>query len=433
MKHEQGAHERSLCFTSSCFTFFLAVLVLVTGCANKDRERAEQAVMSFHAGDVKRAVKELQPLAKKTNEDFVLNNVRLGSAALADHDLDTAENAFLAAYEVINATGVNNGGRTLGAVLVDEKIKVWKGEPYERAMANFYLGVIYYIRQDYNNARGAFENALFKLRDYADANDAKKFREVENNFPPATVMLARSYQRLGRDDLATANFEKLPEAMRSGDVAKAHAESNLLLVIDYGYAPRKVTDFDGAIVGFSPTPPEAGPIPRPTVQIDGAIYPFNSANAAPVDLLALAQDRRWQDIDTIRTLKSAIGTGMLIGGAVEGIRGINGSGSRQRTDLMVAGGLIAGGLLLKATSQADTRQWELLPRTVFILPMRVEPGTHEITVSFGGYDLRQTWRNIIVPESGEATCYMRMQRWNMGPFDWPPPGVTHASVNTMSN
>jgi len=400
-------------------------MMLITGCAaSKDQQQAERAIMDFHAGDLAAATRELQPLAKKTNENFVLNNVRLGSVTLAAYNLDDAENAFLAAYEVINSTGVNNGGRTLGAVLVDEKIKVWKGEPYERAMANFYLGLIYYMRQDYNNARAAFENALFKLRDYADEK-AKDFKEVESNFAPAQLMLAKSFQRLGRDDLANANFEKVSPALRALANPELNARSNLLLVIDYGYAPRKITDFDGAMVGFAPTPMEAGPIPRPSVQIDGAFYPFGDLNAPTVDLLALAQDRRWQSIDTIRTLKSAVGTGLLIGSAIEGMRGLNGSGARQRTDLMVAGGLLAGGLLLKATSQADTRQWELLPRSIFVLPMHVAPGQHELTVSFPGSDLHQTLRNLIVPESGETTYYLRMQRWNHE----PPPGLVQASTD----
>jgi hypothetical protein len=31
-----------------------------------------------------------------------------------------------------------------------------------------------------------------------------------------------------------------------------------------------------------------------------------------------------------------------------------------------------------------------------------------------------------VPAQGEATYYFRMQRWNSGPFDWPPPAVAQA-------
>jgi hypothetical protein len=95
---------------------------------------------------------------------------------------------------------------------------------------------------------------------------------------------------------------------------------------------------------------------------------------------------------------------------------------------MVAGALIGTGLLLKATSQADVRQWEMLPRTTYIIPLHVEPGKHDVTVEFQGMHgpVRQSWRNLVVPESGEATYYMRMQRWNEGPFDWPPPSL-HAS------
>jgi hypothetical protein len=46
--------------------------------------------------------------------------------------------------------------------------------------------------------------------------------------------------------------------------------------------------------------------------------------------------------------------------------------------------LIADGILLKAISQAEVHQWEMLPRTTYILPLRVSPGTHTVTVDFPG-------------------------------------------------
>jgi hypothetical protein len=148
----------------------------------------------------------------------------------------------------------------------------------------------------------------------------------------------------------------------------------------------------------------------------------------------MAQERKWQSIDTIRTIKSAVGTGMLIGGAAVGAHGVYSEGSRQRTDFIVAGALIGTGLLLKATSQADIRQWEMLPRTTFVLPLEVEPGTHDVTVEFpsaGG--TRQTWKNVVVPEKGEAAYYVRMQRWHSGPFDWPPPALAAQSPLTSTD
>lgn len=406
---------------SRCFAKRLAAAALSAafagGCVNMQAQReAQQGVSAYFIGDYAGAVDRLAPLAQQTDENFVLNNVRLGSAALLDYDLDEAEAAFLRAYEVMNSVGANDGGRTLGAALVDEKIKIWKGEPFERAMANFYLGLIYYMRADYANARGAFENALFKLRDYGPDANRDQYREADNDFALASIMLGRALVRLGREDLAQREFEN---AVRMhgylaplADV-ELHKRTNVLLVIEYGRGPTKVTDFDGSILAFAPPPVEAGPMPLPQVVIDGSLLDPGGRNRPPIDLLALAQDRKWQSIDTIRTVKSALGTGLLAGGLYEG--------TRRRGNSSVALGLLAAGLIAKATSQADTRQWEMLPRTVYLVPVSMPPGKHDITIEFPqARGLRQTWRGLVAPSEGDATYYFRPQRYNPGPFDWPP-------------
>jgi len=390
-----------------------ALFLAQHGCVSPAQRTADEAIGDYFVGDYGRAKQLLDPLAKKTDENFVLNNVRLGSAALAAHDLDTAESAFLRAYEVINSVGVNDGGRSLGAVLVDEKIKVWKGEPFERAMVNFYLGLVYYMKHDYANARGAFENALFKLRDYGESDQKNdQYRQVESNFALGYLMLAKSYQRLGRDDLADKNFARAVELapyLKPLADPQRNAESNLLLVVDYGHGPQKETNYDGALVGFRPTPSRAGPLPLPAVWVDGAPADLGGENLPTVDLLALAQDRRWESIDTIRAVKSTLGTGLIAAGAAEGVL-------RRRPDPAVTLGLIAGGVLLKATSQADTRQWEMLPRTIYVLPLRVPPGTHNVTVEFPPTGIRQQVSGLTAPQKGDNTYYIHMERYNSGPY-----------------
>jgi tetratricopeptide (TPR) repeat protein len=400
-----------------------AFCLLSTGCAaSRDEREADLAVADFWAGDYRTAELRLEPLAKKPDENFVLNNLRLGLASLADYNLDEAESALLRAYEVINSVGVNDGGRSLGAALVNERIKIWKGEPFERAMANFYLGLVYYMRHDYGNARAAFENALFKLRDYGSGKtEGDEYRDVESDFALGYLMLGRCWQRLGDEDKARKNFDRAVELRRYlaplADPAMNQA-SNLLLVVDYGHGPQKIT-YDGTIAGFGPRPEQVGLIPPPIVVIDGRPAPMNGEGRPPVDLLALAQDRRWQDIDTIRAVKSTIGTGLIGVGAFEGLR------SRNSSNQLAGLGMVAAGALLKASSQADLRQWAMLPRTTFVLPLRVEPGLHDITVQFPDISgLRQTWRGLVVPPEGEATYYFHMQRYNPGPFNWPPPAMT---------
>ena len=399
--------------------------LVLSGCQTpKEEKQASAAVRDYFNGDFTRAADRLDALARNTDENYVLNNLRLGSVHLTRYQLDEAEAAFLRAWEVINAGGVNSGGRSVAAVWINEKLKIWKGEPYERAMASFYLGLIYYIRNDYDNARGAFENALFKLRDYADdKDDEKNYREQESTFVLAHLMLGRCWQRLGRDDLADQAFATAialkPHLAALAD-ARRQAESNVLLVIDFGHAPRKVTDYDGAIVGFSPTPQTAGRLPTPRVIVDGKEVSLAGFAEPVVDTVAMAQDRRWQSIDTIRTIKTTLGTGLIAGGVGYGLyRG--GSGDFRGEDAAIVAGLIAAGALLKAGSTADVRQWEMTPRSVYLLPLNLPPGPHDITVAFPEAGrLQQSWRGLIAPPQGDATYYMRMNRWWPGPFDWPP-------------
>src|SRR6266576_5738649 len=166
----------------------LLAALLMGGCAAEKHPEAQRGVNDFFVGDYRAARDVFRPFAAKTDEDYVLNNVRLGSASLVDYDLGEAEAAFYRAYEVINSVNVNDAGRSSAAVFLAEKLKVWKGEPFERAMTNFYLGVIYYIQQDYSNARAAFENALFKLRDYGQGEvKGDQYKELESNFSIAYI------------------------------------------------------------------------------------------------------------------------------------------------------------------------------------------------------------------------------------------------------
>ena len=68
-----------------CFALLaVAALAALAGCANQhqQQEKIAGAVSNFYAGNYPVAMTTLKPLAEKPNEDFVLNNLRLGSAAL---------------------------------------------------------------------------------------------------------------------------------------------------------------------------------------------------------------------------------------------------------------------------------------------------------------------------------------------------------------
>ena len=60
-------------------------------------------------------------------------------------------------------------------------------------------------------------------------------------------------------------------------------------------------------------------------------------------------------------------------------------------------------------------------------------GKHDITVRFASLPgLKQTWRDLPVPDAGEATYYFRVQTNNTGPFFWPPPALAGANEPQMN-
>jgi tetratricopeptide (TPR) repeat protein len=406
------------------------LLPLLGGC--QDNTTGPQALYDYSVGNFSRAEQILRPAAEKTDENYVLNNVRLGSAAIAQVDLPTTEWAFLNAYQIMNATQVNNGGRAVSAALIGEGTKVWKGEPFERAMCNYYLGTLYYIRHDYNNSRAAFENALFKLRDYGDADHPDQYSEFESDFIIGYLMLGKCYLHVNKPDRAKAMFDKARQLRPDlGPLIDGlQSPSNVLIVADWGWGPRKITTVDHAFAGFAPRPERAGPIPAPEVLVDGQPAALTAPPIPLVDLLALAQDHKWQDIDTIRAVKSVAGKALMGAGAYETMRGEGGLGSRgyNGNNVALGLGLIAAGALLDASSQADLRQWEMLPRTVFLVPMQLPPGPHDVTITFPSGE-QQTLHGLIAPAQGEEAYYFRMLQSAPPDRYWPPAGNAAAAPN----
>jgi len=366
----------------------VGLVAAVTGCDTTSKQ-SRNAVGLYSIGDYTAAANVLAPEAQKKDEHFVLNNLRYGSAALAAGQLENAENAFLAAYEVMNGVKTNDGGRTMGAVLVFEGVKVWKGEPFERAMAHYYLGLVYLIKNDYENARAAFQNSVFKLRDYAEdakkEGGADKFTAAESSFALGYYGLGLCNLRLNKLELADQNFElavKYDPRLKQLVEDTKKPGTNTLVFVDYGSGPRReARGWYNEESVFGPTPAQEGPLPPVVVTANGQTLNFDKGRYATTDTLALAQEGKWQDIDTIRKTKAVIGTGMMAAGT--GVAAYALSQGDSGTAL-VGLGILAAGALVSASSQADTRSWEMLPRTVYVVPATLPPGEQEITVQVGG-------------------------------------------------
>jgi hypothetical protein len=107
-------------------------------------------------------------------------------------------------------------------------------------------------------------------------------------------------------------------------------------------------------------------------------------------------------------------------GAAEALHGSSWTGHRQNNnDIAIGLGLIAAGALLDASSQADLRQWEMLPRSVFLVPLNLSPGPHNVSVAFATGE-QQAWHGLVAPAQGEETYYFRMLESAPVDYTWPP-------------
>ena len=121
----------------------VASLVSLSGCATMSSQLA--AHPGFDSADAPAALRPYLDVDWQDGEwGAVLNYNRLGVAALDAGLYDVAERAFdqsLARIEAIYAD--NPGAKKARSVWTAEGSKDFKGEPYERAMAYYYRGLLF--------------------------------------------------------------------------------------------------------------------------------------------------------------------------------------------------------------------------------------------------------------------------------------------------
>jgi hypothetical protein len=68
---------------------------------------------------------------------------------------------------------------------------------------------------------------------------------------------------------------------------------------------------------------------------------------------------------------------------------------------------MALGAALAASSQADLRYWEMLPRTVVVVPVALNPGAHALQVAVGGSTMAPF--QVTIKPQGDNFFYVRMR------------------------
>lgn len=316
-------------------------------------------------------------LAAAPDRDKALWAVRVGASALRLGRYDEARVAFDDALaRAAAATGPSAEAAKSRRLFSREEIKPFVGEPYERVMANYYRGLLYWLDGEPDNARALFRTAQLIDSDTEDKTYAGDWVLLDY----LDGYVTRRFAGDGSDALARARAN----AAAQGRAAPPDydAKANVLVFVDYGPAPRKYQSG------------EYGELLRVVADDSPVAFARLSVAGREIDLPPY-DDVGWQAttrggrlMDHILGNKAVFkkSTDTLGDVAIVGAVGTSAFG-RSKDSQEVALGLAAVGLISKIASaatqtEADIRTWNNLPRYLSFASFSLPPGEYPATLTF---------------------------------------------------
>lgn len=347
------------------FTCSVLVAAVLSGCATA---RENSSYLSF-TGDP--LVDTRYAAEHAPEKDRVLWQYRAGLTALRRGDYAEAERQFDAAITRVGGMiAPDKSARKARGYFSEEARKTFLGEPYERVMAYFYRGILYWMKGEPDNARACFRNAQFQDSDVEN-------RQYANDWVLMDYLDGFATAKLSGD--GSDAFERADESFKLGRLPEYSKTANTLVFMEFGQGPIKYSTGEyNEQLRFRPG--------HSTVHGAWVKVANKAVRIAPYDDVTFqATTRGGRVMDHILANKAVFksatddfGTAAIIGGAVVGSH----RGSQE-----VGLGLIAAGLLSKViasatTPAADTRTWDNLPQYISFLALELPPGPHTATVEF---------------------------------------------------
>lgn len=418
-----------------------AMLVVLAGCSSYKPDG--QVVGLVQADEFGRARERIAAGAKPAPSDrnFILDRMKLLTLSVADGVPEASEAYADRLYDMLRSQGLNED-KTIGTFFAGESAtRVYKGEPYEQALAYSYVSIFDATQGEWGNARTSADDSLFLLRDFSQAlqesakaadggtsaadqvaqrealiKESQKqnpnaktadslgvdYRAVASDFEFGYVMKAISARALGENEElreATATLKQVAPSLSNLADTIASGNYNTVLVTTYGLPPQKTgSGMDNAIAIYPATTPSGSESLLITADGKTSNWPVVT------DVNRMAADVRWNNLEDMRLAKSYIGTGLLVGGAT--VAAVSNDRGAQLAGLGVA----LAGLAMKATASADTRHNETFPQRFYVSLMNLPEVAVPIAIQIDNKpETRVTLPAVTGPVRGKvALHYVRL-------------------------
>jgi tetratricopeptide (TPR) repeat protein len=343
------------------FVSLVIALQLLSACSAARKAPSNDELQKFVAGKPAALQPYFSRLYVEGENNAVLNFQRLGLAAMEQGEYPVAEEAFDEAIARINTVYADDeNAKRAKSLWSAEKVKDFKGEPYERAMAFYYRGLLYLRASDYENARASFLQAQFQ-----DTQSEKE--EFAGDFA-LMDLLAGFSSRCADDATRDAELTKAAVSRDPSLAPLAEADHRSLAIVETGSGPRKQAEGKH---GEKMVVVDAGSSVAPDVRGGGedvgspvhaadVYYQASTRGGRPVQAIL---DGKAEFKDTTDTVGDAA---LATANVATQMANYGGSLAGSYVGL----GMLAVGIVSKIASaatapDADVRYWETLPRDVY--------------------------------------------------------------------
>ena len=312
-------------------------------------------------------------IANGSPRDKVLWQYRTAAAAIRRAKFDEAKALLDDALLSISGIVANDkNARQSRGYFHEESKKTFHGEPYERVMAYYYRGILYWMDGEPDNARACFRSAA--IQD-ADAEN----REYAADYVLLDYLDALASAKLGGD--GSDALQRAQTEAKNAKPQQLNPRANVLFFVEFGPGPTKYAagQYGEELRFHCVNSPVTGALVRVGKKVIRC-EPNDDLNFQATTRGGRVMDHILANKAVFKTATDVAGTAAIIGGTVA----VNES---DQTSQEVGLGLLAAGAISKIVSaitmpQADTRSWDNLPRYLSIASLELPPGKHLVAVDF---------------------------------------------------
>lgn len=354
----------------------LVALLFAAGCATSSHRAPPPPLTGEPLVDYQ------NQLAHAPAKDRALWQYRLGATALRSGETALAKTALDDALSLVAANygNINKAAAKSRGLFTQEASKPFVGEAYERVMANFYRGILYWAADEPDNARALFRNGELLDSDTVNKEYAGDYVLLDYLDGFITSRLSGGNPDAGADALKRARASAAAQGRVTPPAYDLSA--NVMVFVDYSPGPQKYAGgSDGQQLMYRiPT----ATITSALLRIGGqehSLRPFDDIGFQAVTRGGRTMDQILGNKASFKRNASAVGDIALAGASVSA-HVSNSSDSTIVTAALLGVGLVSKMFSAATQTHADTRCWDNLPRFLSFAALNLPPGTHEAELSF---------------------------------------------------